>query len=219
MSFELTHVPVQPVRVTSKFGPRDTGLAGATTYHKGIDLGANKSLLETPVLAARMGTVVINQWNDTRGWYIVIEHESNDGEIFRTLYQHLREQSTKKINTFVAAGEIIGIMGASTKTIKGMSVHLHMEVQRLQNKAWTPVNFHNELLTLGKERHMTEEQVRAIIKEELAKSTDKPASWADAWSTATADGVTDGTKPQAYCTREQTIQFLYRGLGKAAKVK
>jgi N-acetylmuramoyl-L-alanine amidase CwlA len=62
---------------------------------------------------------------------------------------------------------------------------------------------------------MTEEKVREIIRKELAGADGKPSSWADFWETAKAEGVTDGTKPKGYATREQVIQFLYRAIGKA----
>jgi hypothetical protein len=212
----FNHIPVDPVRVTSPFGPRSTGIAGASTVHKGIDLGANRSLPETPVTAVRRGTVSGNCWNDTRGWVITIDHVTDDGEPFRTLYQHFKQQPPCKVGAELEAGTVIGIMGASTKTIKGMAVHLHMELQVLKGGKWTPIDFMYQLTHV--EDEMTEDQVRKIVKEVLAESGDKASAWADAWPMAKAEGVTDGTKPQAYCTREQVIQFIYRALGKAKRV-
>jgi hypothetical protein len=210
--------PVNPIRVTSKFGPRNTGIAGASTYHNGIDLGATKALPDTPVLAVRDGIVNGNYWNDTRGWVLTYNCVSDDGDKFRILVQHLKQQSPFRPGQTVKAGQTIGIMGASTKTIKNMAVHLHMELQVPAGNIWTPVDFMYRLEHIG-ENEMTKEQVKAIVKEVLAESDAKPSSWADAWPLAKADGVTDGTKPQAFATREQVIQFLYRAIGKVKRLK
>lgn len=60
MELVFNSLPVIPLRVTSPFGKRDTGIKNATTYHKGVDLGRNKSLNETPILAVADGTVIKN---------------------------------------------------------------------------------------------------------------------------------------------------------------
>ena len=209
--------PVNPIRVTSRFGPRNTGIAGASTYHNGIDLGANKALPETPIFAVRDGIVQQNYWNDTRGWVLTYNCVSDDGDKFRILVQHLKQQSTLKPGQTVKAGQTSGIMGASTNTIKGMSVHLHTELQVPAGNTWTPIDFLYQLEHIG-EGEMTKEEIIKIIREELAASSDKPSSWADAWSLAKADGVTDGKNPGAYATREQVVQFIYRALGKVKRL-
>jgi hypothetical protein len=204
--------PVEPVRITSRYGPRNTGLTGASTYHKGIDMGINKTLSETPVLAVRDGTVSKNYWDNTRGWALTYDCMSDDGERFRVLVQHLREQSRLKIGQTIAAGQKIGFMGASTKTIKNMAVHLHMELQILVSGVWTPIDFLHQLEHIG-EDEMTEQRVREIFKEELSKSNETPSPWAaKEWEQAKKDGVTDGSRPQAIPTREQTVVMLYRML-------
>jgi hypothetical protein len=208
--------PVDPVRVTSPFGPRSTGISGASTDHKGIDLGANKKFPETPVTAVRRGFVAINEWNDTRGWMLVMLCKSDDGEEFRTLYQHLKQQSPHKWGKELAAGDVIGIMGASTKTIKGMAEHLHMETQVLVNGKWTPIDFMWQLKHV--ETEMDKEQIKAIVKEVLAESKEDPSAWADAWPMAVKDGITDGKGPQAFCTREQVVQLIYRAVGKVKRL-
>jgi murein DD-endopeptidase MepM/ murein hydrolase activator NlpD len=169
-------------------------------------------------MAVRDGTVITNAWHDTRGWYIVLEHVSDDGDKFRTLYQHLAAQSPLKVGQEAKAGQRIGIMGKSTKTIAGMAMHLHMEVQVPINGKWTPVDFAYQLDHIKEEDGMTEDQVRKIIKEELAKSGASPSSWAKAdWEQAKKDGVTDGTKPQAIPTREQVVTMIYRAVDKTKK--
>lgn len=124
MYIELNSLPVDaPLRITSRFGYRKTGIKGASTYHKGVDIGRDFARKETYILAAAAGAVTNNYWDDVRGWVIIINH----GE-FKTLYQHLKEKSKLKIGINVEAGTQIGVMGASTKTIKNMTVHLHFEL-------------------------------------------------------------------------------------------
>ena len=122
MSIQFNSLPVNPLRITSPFGPRNTGIKGASTYHKGIDLGRNWNLSETPVYSVASGTVTNSYWNDVRGWVVIVDHGT-----FKTLYQHLRERGAA-VGPRVVAGQRIGTMGATTKTIKGMTMHLHMEL-------------------------------------------------------------------------------------------
>ncbi|MHC1723267.1 MAG: M23 family metallopeptidase [Aminipila sp.] len=124
MYIQFNSLPVNaPLRITSPFGPRRTNIKGASTYHRGVDIGRDYNQKDTKVLAAANGTVISNYWNDTRGWVIIISH----GE-YKTLYQHLKKRPRLGIGIKVKAGEELGIMGASTKTIKDMTVHLHFEL-------------------------------------------------------------------------------------------
>lgn len=120
--------PVEPVRVTSKFGPRNTGIKGASTDHKGVDLGANRALRETPVILTNEAVLVTNAWNKYRGWYCVFKIDNT----YSVLYQHLKEKCKLKLNQKYEPGTVVGIMGASrdTKAIPNMSVHLHFEVHQ-----------------------------------------------------------------------------------------
>jgi murein DD-endopeptidase MepM/ murein hydrolase activator NlpD len=117
-------LPVEPLRITSKFGPRNTGIKGASKDHKGIDLGRDKTKSTTNILSVAAGTVASNYWNKYRGWVIVIQHNG-----FRTLYQHLKAQSSLAVGSTIKSGTIIGIMGASSDTsVLKVSEHLHFEL-------------------------------------------------------------------------------------------
>ena len=63
-----------PLRVTSSYGKRSTGIAGASSWHRGIDLGGVRNRAETKVLSVLPGKVKANYWNDYRGNVIVIDH-------------------------------------------------------------------------------------------------------------------------------------------------
>lgn len=112
-----------PLRITSRFGPRSTGITGASTYHKGVDIGRDRKKPQTEILAAAPGTIANNYWNDVRGWVLIIDHNG-----YRTLYQHLKAQSPLQKGSKVSAGQIIGIMGSSSKTIRNLATHLHFEL-------------------------------------------------------------------------------------------
>ncbi len=122
---QFNSLPIDgPLRITSKFGPRNTGIKGASTYHKGIDLGRDKSKSETNILSVAAGIVVRNYWNKYRGWVIIIRHNG-----FQTLYQHLKAKSSLAVGTKVKAGTILGVMGnSSDKSVLRVAVHLHFEL-------------------------------------------------------------------------------------------
>lgn len=124
MYIQFNSLPVDaPLRITSPFGTRTTNIKGASTYHRGVDIGRDFSKKDTKVLAAADGIVISNYWNDIRGWVVIINHGA-----YRTLYQHLKKRPNLSIGIKVNAGDELGIMGASTKTIRNMTVHLHFEL-------------------------------------------------------------------------------------------
>ena len=179
--------PVNPIRITSQYGKRNTGIAGATTDHQGVDLGANKSLTQTPILAVADGTVVQNYWNNVRGYVIYIRHNG-----FDTLSQHLKVQSPLKVGTIVKAGQTIGIMGNSSSSLS-IAVHLHFEV-RLGGLPTNPEPF---LLNIGKEVAVTYEDFLIFMKRyrsELAAAK-APAWAADELEEYKKEGITDGSRP------------------------
>ena len=110
--------PVDNYRISSRFGPRKAPTAGASTYHKGIDLAAP---LNTPVRAAKAGRVTVSKDQATGyGKWIEIQHA--DGT--KTRYGHLNSRDVQ-VGSQVEAGQVIGKMG-STGTSTGS--HLHFEV-------------------------------------------------------------------------------------------
>ena len=202
--FEFQELPAKDMRITSKYGPRNTGIAGASTYHKGIDIGPDRKQTVTPVYAVADGTIILNRFKGVRGHTVMIRHD----ETYVTLYQHLRDQAPFRVGEKIRAGQCIGVMGNTSSTLK-IAVHLHFEVQE-DHKPIDPMIFVNRY----KEdvlRTMTEAELRRIIREELG-GKDKPVSdWAkDAWDKAEKEGTMDGTNPKGYVTREQLAVVLGR---------
>ncbi len=104
-------------RITSYFGNRVAPKEGASTDHKGIDIGAS---MGASVIAAADGRVTTVDYNSARGYYIVIDH----GNGYATLYQHLSRQDVA-VGDMVYQGDQIGAVGDT-----GISTapHLHFEI-------------------------------------------------------------------------------------------
>ena len=106
------------VRITSPMGPRNTGIKGASTNHKGVDIGGVGTT--TSVLATKAGVVQTSAYSSSYGNYVVIYHGPGN----TTLYAHMSSRSVKEGDT-VTQGQVIGITG-STGVSSGP--HLHYEI-------------------------------------------------------------------------------------------
>ncbi len=197
----LSHLPVIPMRITSKYGNRETGIRGATINHKGIDLGRNPNTTDTPIFSVGSGKISNNYWNDYRGWVVIIDHGT-----YKSLYQHLKQQSSLKKGDRVVAGQQIGLMGnSSNKTKLSVSTHLHFEliIDGLQ------VNPQPYLEKIKGVEDMTREEVIAIVREVLSGSGDTPSSWAEKnWKQSIQDGIVTGSGPKKYATKEEVAAMI-----------
>ncbi len=207
MKIEFNSLPVTPLRITSRFGPRNTGIEAASAYHKGIDLGRDFSKTDTPVCSVADGVIEKNTWNDVRGWLVVINHGA-----FQTLYQHLKSKSPLNIGKNVTAGQQIGLMGASTKAIKGMAMHLHMELL-VGGASVDPELYLKNIVK--KVKDLTEEEMRKIVKEEMKQILEGRESkvaecFQEVWSDAQVLGYSDGSRPGGYTTRQEVVSMIQR---------
>ncbi len=199
-----------PLRITSRFGPRNTGIKGASTYHQGVDLGRDFAKPQTAILAVHGRMVSANYWNKYRGWVVVIRHD----DVWSTLYQHLAAKSPLSVGQTVNAGETIGVMGnSSDKAVLQVAVHLHFELR----KNGTPINPERYLKNIQKEGlDMTKQELEQLIEEKINKKLSgegqEPSNWAKkSWAQATAEGIVDGSRPKGYTTREQVAQMILNG--------
>lgn len=110
--------PVSSHRITSPFGPRNTGISGASTNHKGVDIGG--VYYSSEVHAAKAGTVIVSQYSSSYGNYVVVSHGSGN----TTLYAHMSSRKVS-VGQTVAQGDVLGITG-STGISSGP--HLHFEI-------------------------------------------------------------------------------------------
>ncbi len=101
-------------RVYSGFGYRVAPLAGASTYHRGVDIGGEYGASIVSVLA---GTVTVAGYQWQKGNYINIDH----GNGVVTCYHHC-SKILVSVGTVVMQGETIGLVG-STGVSTGSHLH------------------------------------------------------------------------------------------------
>lgn len=104
-------------RISCGFGPRRAPTAGASTYHKGIDIAVPTG---TTVRAAKAGKVVISTYSSSCGNYVGIYH----GDGVYTYYMHNSSLSVS-VGDQVSQGQKIASSGST-----GISTgpHLHFAV-------------------------------------------------------------------------------------------
>mgnify|MGYP003588129683 CR=1 FL=1 len=116
-------------KISSFFGLRNIGLAGATTNHQGIDIAVPSG---TAVLSAFSGTVSKSGFDNTRGYYM----EVDSGNGLTSVYQHL-SGFVAKLGQSVAAGQKIANSGNT-----GLSTGSHLHFSILQDgKAVDPLKY------------------------------------------------------------------------------
>lgn len=103
--------------ITSKFGPRTSPVAGASSNHRGIDMGVS---VGTPVYASADGYVISVMQTSARGKFVLIKHANN----LYTRYQHLNSYTVSN-GQYVKRGQLIAYSG---NTGIGSGPHLHFEV-------------------------------------------------------------------------------------------
>lgn len=103
--------------ISSSYGHRTAPTRGASTFHRGIDIGVSSG---TTVVSSADGTVVASGYNSARGKYVLVKHSNG----LMTRYQHLSKRLVSEGDK-VSRGEPIaksGNTGIST------GAHLHYEV-------------------------------------------------------------------------------------------
>ena len=106
--------------ITSQYGWREDPFGSGQQHHNGIDIGSGGG--NPPIYATQSGIVRINQFSETGGYMVYIEHTSDP---YFSRYLHLQYQGTVPVGETVTKGQQIGTMG-TTGTSTG--VHLHFEV-------------------------------------------------------------------------------------------
>ena len=106
-------------RITSYFGYRNTGIRGATSNHKGIDIACARG---TPIYAADGGRVTYAGYKGAMGYVVIIDH--NNGYV--TYYEHNSSLLVSAGQT-VYKGQQIAKAGRSGVA---SGVHCHFGIQR-----------------------------------------------------------------------------------------
>ena len=109
-------------RITSTFGYRKAPTAGASSYHKGVDIAVNTG---TNVLACKEGKVVTAAYSSSAGNYVAIYH---GGGIY-SYYMHCSQLKTS-VGKRVEKGQVIARSGST-----GISTgpHLHFAMYKSGN--------------------------------------------------------------------------------------
>ncbi len=126
-SLNSMQIPVEG-QITSPFGYRIHPIYGTRLFHNGVDIGADAG---TPIVAALNGVVEKAEYNDSYGYYVILNH----GKDFKTVYAHC-SQLQVEVGQTVPKGQEIALVGST-----GVSTgpHLHFEVRRGEyriNPAW-----------------------------------------------------------------------------------
>ena len=116
--------------ITSLFGKRNAPIAGASTYHKGLDLGTGA--YNIPTYAAKEGTVVFAGEAGACGNLITIDH----GNGLVTKYMHHEEIYVKEGDK-VEKGQQIGVSGTTGNSTGN---HLHFQVEE-EGRAVDPLKY------------------------------------------------------------------------------
>lgn len=105
-------------RITSQFGDRESPTEGASSNHKGVDIGASTG---ADILAAAGGEVVISTYSYSAGNYIMIDHGGGVSTVYMHCSQLLVDKGEK-----VSQGQVIAKVGS---TGYSTGPHLHFGVR------------------------------------------------------------------------------------------
>lgn len=213
--------PVKNARLTSKFGWRNIGFGNE--WHQGVDLASTGKVA---IYASASGVISRAQVLSSYGKVVMIKHIVN-GKTYETNYAHL-DSYCVRVGQSVEQGQQIGIMG---NTGRAFGIHLHFEIHQgvwakgqpnaidpmkyislingantnLTNKGELTMSQYTELLNKIKELEETLKTKQAIIPSRKAAIIHNPA-----WEWLRNNGITDGSNPQNFLTREQFATMLKR---------
>ena len=116
-------------RITSYFGPRPRPTPGASTDHKGVDIGAPTG---SAIVASAGGRVTTSRYSSSAGNYIVISH----GNGMSTVYMHCSALYVS-VGDVVSRGQKIAAVGST-----GYSTGPHLHFGVIKNGVYVnPLNY------------------------------------------------------------------------------
>lgn len=121
--------PVKKYTISSRFGSRNTGIKGASTYHQGVDFAAPTG---TKIYASDGGKVTFAGWQSGYGYMVEIDH----GGLYSTRYGHCSKLLVK-VGDAIYQGQNIALVG-STGVSSGP--HCHFEI-RYKDVAHDPLPY------------------------------------------------------------------------------
>ena len=115
-------------RVTSDYGTRVSPMSGASSNHKGIDIGASAG---ADIIAAADGTVTAASYSSAAGNYVMIDH----GGGLYTVYMHASSLLVSPGQN-VSAGDVIAKVG-STGISTGSHLHFGVSLNGSYVSPWS----------------------------------------------------------------------------------
>ena len=115
-------------RVTSDYGTRVSTMSGASSNHKGIDIGASAG---ADIIAAADGTVTAASYSSAAGNYVMLDH----GGGLYTVYMHASSLLVSPGQT-VSAGDVIAKVG-STGISTGSHLHFGVSLNGSYVSPWS----------------------------------------------------------------------------------
>lgn len=158
--------------------------------------------------------------NDTHISFEICEDGLADEGYFRQTYQEAVELTAYLCQLYHLDPKADGVVLCHSEGYKRGIASNHADVMHWWGRYGVSMdNFRRDVAEKmkGGERDLTEQEVRAIIREELAAAQaarDKlPASdWAaEKLKQAKAAGITDGTRPRGFATREEVALMVAAG--------
>lgn len=209
--------PVKNARLTSKFGWRNLGFG--KEWHQGVDLASTGKV---PIYASAAGVISRAQALSSYGNVVMIRHTIN-GKVYETNCAHL-DSYCVRIGQRVRQGQQIGVIG---NTGRAFGIHLHFEIHRGlwatgQPNAIDPMNYISLLNQTASKGELTMSQYTELLnkikqleealktKQTIISSQNASKIHSDAWKWLKGQGITDGSNPQNFLTREQFATMLRR---------
>lgn len=89
--------------ITSYYGKRKVPTAGASSFHKGVDVGAPTG---SNLVSIMDGVIIMAKFNGSGGYTIIVQNDN-----MQAIYCHVHDKYLPIINTKVKKGQIIGKVG------------------------------------------------------------------------------------------------------------
>lgn len=110
--------------------------------HCGIDIVSSTSdpILGDEIKNVYAGNVIVSQWSDSSGYFVVVQTDSIDpvtGNKLNARYLHMRDLPSVNINTYIPKGEKIGFTG---DTGWSDGPHLHFDVNNMNLHSYIDSN-------------------------------------------------------------------------------
>lgn len=114
-----------PFMITQIFGR----ITSDGSPHRGLDIATATSLGNVELYSVCEGQVILNQYDNSYGWYIILKGDDGMGY----LYAHLNSRSLVDVGSRVSIGTLVGYEGTSGTST---GIHLHMEMQNIKDHPW-----------------------------------------------------------------------------------